>query len=77
MNAMGQNVPHTKRILEVNPNHTIMAKLQDKLTADGEDPIIADYAKLLYGQALLAEGGQLEDPSSFTKLMTELMAKAI
>ena len=77
MNAMGQNVPHTKRILEVNPNHTIMAKLQDKLSTDGEDPIIADYAKLLYGQALLAEGGQLEDPSSFTRLMTELMAKAI
>ena len=77
MSAMGQHVPATKRILEVNPGHTIMEKLKEKMSADGEDPIIADYAKLLYGQALLAEGGQLSDPSAFTKLVTELMTKAI
>ncbi|MFI0816510.1 molecular chaperone HtpG [Streptomyces sp. NPDC021098] len=67
--AMGQNVPQIKRILELNPTHPLVSGLR---TAHGERPMdsgLADTAELLYGMALLAEGGELSDPSRFIKLM--------
>ena len=57
MSAMGQPVPKSKRILEVNPNHSILEKLRGKASENAEDPTISQYARLLHGQALLAEGG--------------------
>ena len=44
--------------------------------ADPEAPALANYAKLLHGQALLAEGGQLADPAEFARLVADLMVKA-
>lgn len=67
--AMGQNVPQIKRILELNPTHPLVSGLR---TAHGERPLdsgLAETAELLYGMALLAEGGELSDPSRFIKLM--------
>ena len=52
MSAMGQAVPKTKRILEVNPNHPILEKLRGKVDENAEDPSIQEYAQLLHGQAL-------------------------
>ena len=77
MQAMGQSVPKSKRILEVNPNHPILERLQARFDADQADATISDYAKLLHGQALLAEGGKLENPAAFSALVSDLMTKAL
>ena len=77
MRAMGQTPPGTKRILELNAEHPLMAKMQGLFDADQTDAKLDDYATLIYGQALLAEGGQLDDPGKFSKLVAELMVQAI
>ena len=73
----GQEVPEHKPILELNPDHVIMKKLQALFETNGTDPRISDYAGLLFAQAVLAEGGQLVDPAGFTQKLSELMAEAL
>ena len=70
----GQEVPVTKRTLEVNPTHPVIARLRELHAAGKDDPRLALYADLLYGQALLAEGGVLPDPAGFSRRLAELMA---
>lgn len=77
LRAMNQPVPQSKRILELNPNHPLTQKLQGVFSANQNDPALNDYAYMLYGQALLAEGSPLPDPAKFSKLMTDLLVKAI
>jgi len=73
----GQEVPRTSPILEVNPSHPLIAKLRSLCERDAKDPRIAEFAELLYGQALLAEGGRLEDPAAFSRKLAELMTRAL
>jgi len=73
----GQKVPDVKPILEINPTHPLLAKLKALCDADAQDPRLADYATLLYGQAMLAEGGQLEDPAAFSRRVAELMLETL
>ena len=61
----------------MNPNNPILEKLQAKFEADQADATITEYAKLLHGQALLAEGGKLENPAAFSALVSDLMTKAL
>jgi molecular chaperone HtpG len=72
----GQDVPKVKRVLELNPTHPIVTKLRQLHALDAKDPRLALYAELLYGQALLAEGGALTDPAAFSRRLTELMLQA-
>ena len=67
LKAAGQNVPQSKPILEVNPAHAIVRRLKPG------DERFADWASLLFDQALLAEGGQLDDPAGFVTRTNELM----
>jgi molecular chaperone HtpG len=67
LKAAGQKVPASKPILEINPEHAIVARLQP-----GE-PRFDAWASLLFDQALLAEGGQLEDPAGFVRRNNDLM----
>ncbi len=76
MRAMNQETPKTKRVLEINDAHPLIARLQEMHAANPDSPDLADRAELLYGQALLAEGGQLPDAARFAKLVADLMAKA-
>lgn len=76
MKAMNQDVPKSKRILELNPNHPIMQVLEKRYEADKADPKLVDYCELLLDQALLTEGSPIKDPLKFTKLIAELMVKA-
>jgi molecular chaperone HtpG len=69
LKAAGQQAPDSKPILEVNPAH----RLVEKLKAETDEAKFADYAHVLFDQALLAEGGQLEDPASFVKRMNSLI----
>ncbi|KOV85098.1 molecular chaperone HtpG [Nocardia sp. NRRL S-836] len=68
--AMGQELPKIKRILELNPSHPLVEGLH-KAFAAGERDALADTAELVYGLALLAEGGELADPSKFVKLVAD------
>lgn len=67
--SAGQAMPGSKPILELNPTHPLLMRLQDK----AHDPVISEWAHVLLGQAILAEGGQLEDPASFVKRMNSLL----
>ena len=67
LKAAGQALPDFKPILEINASHPIVRRLAP------DDERFADWANLLFDQALLAEGGQLEDPAQFVKRSNELM----
>ncbi|MAH61217.1 MAG: molecular chaperone HtpG [Legionellales bacterium] len=65
----GQDTPDTKPIFEINTQHPLVQKAY----SETETSQFQKYVQLLYGQALLMDGEQLEDPSSFVKTMNELM----
>ncbi|HKZ17833.1 MAG TPA: molecular chaperone HtpG [Geobacteraceae bacterium] len=73
LKAMNQDVPESKRILELNPDHAIMQILNRLYEQDRGSGKLADYCELLYDQALLTEGSPIKDPLRFTKLISELM----
>ncbi|RDI35570.1 molecular chaperone HtpG [Rhodococcus sp. AG1013] len=75
--ASGQEVPHFKRILELNPTHPLVEGLRAAHAERGDDPSLAETAELLYGTALLAEGGELEDPAHFAKMLANRLARTI
>jgi molecular chaperone HtpG len=70
LKSVGQQAPETKPILEINPAH----KLIKRLEAENADETFGDLAHVLFDQALLAEGGTLEDPASFVKRMNSLIS---
>ena len=69
LKAAGQNVPQSKPILEINPHHPLVARLR----SESDDARFGDWSHILFDQALLAEGGQLDDPATFVKRLNELM----
>ena len=66
-----------KRIMELNPKHEILAKLQEAFDKDQKAPVLDDYAQLLLGYAFLAEGSDLPDPGRFNKLVGDLMVNGL
>ena len=68
LKQMGQPVPESKPILEVNPNHPLIQKLESAEQFD-------DLAQVIFDQALLAEGGQLDDPAAYLKRVNALLMK--
>jgi molecular chaperone HtpG len=77
MEQLGQKSGKVKRILELNPGHPLVARLHDVFATDNKDPRLALYAKLLLGQAHLAESGQLPDPAAFSQVLTDVMGRAL
>ena len=65
--------PQVKRILELNPNHELVKKLETIFAANKVDPRLELYAKLLLGQAHLADSGVVPDPAAFSRLLTDVM----
>jgi molecular chaperone HtpG len=70
LKAAGQKGVGAKPILEINPKHALVTRLK----GETDEARFADWANLLFDQALLAEGGQLEDPASFVKRLNSLLA---
>lgn len=68
MESMGQNMPKSKRILEINPEHAVFEKMLN-LSEDKKKL----WAEVLYNQALLNEGSSIPNPSQFSKLISQLM----
>jgi molecular chaperone HtpG len=75
--ASGQNIPIGKRILELNPNHPLITGLRQAHHERPDDSTVAETAELLYGTALLAEGGALEDPARFAELLANQLARTL
>ncbi|ORA13421.1 molecular chaperone HtpG [Mycobacterium arosiense] len=75
--ASGQNIPVGKRILELNPNHPLVTGLRQAHQDRSDDPSVAETAELLYGTALLAEGGALDDPARFAEILADRLARTL
>ncbi|WBO62632.1 molecular chaperone HtpG [Streptomyces camelliae] len=75
--AMGQDLPPVKRILELNPEHPLVSGLRAAYEQRAGDPELTETAELLYGTALLAEGGDLADPARFAKLLADRLTRTI
>jgi len=81
--ASGQAVPESKRILELNPSHPLVTGLRDayftrKDDADADKvPELSETAELLYGTAVLAEGGELKDPARFAQILTDRLTRTL
>ncbi len=67
--------PKQRRIMELNPNHEILAKMSARFEKDPSDPLLDDYANLLFGYGLIAEGGELPDPVRFNRAVADLMTR--
>jgi molecular chaperone HtpG len=67
LKSAGQKVNHAKPILEINPHHPMIQSLKY------EQKHFDDWSQILFDQALLAEGGQLDDPAGFVKRINELL----
>lgn len=72
LQAAGQAAPESKPVFELNPEHSIIKKLHD--TQD--DAVFANWTEVLFDQAVLAEGGALDNPAAFVKRMNQLLASA-
>ncbi len=75
--ASGQELPVEKRILELNPNHPLITGLRQSYADHGADDALNETAQLLYGTAVLAEGGTPEDPAKFAALVADRLARAM
>jgi molecular chaperone HtpG len=69
LKAAGQNVPSSKPVLEINLRHPLVQRLKD----ESDENRFTDWSHILFDQATLAEGGQLDDPAGFVKRLNELM----
>ena len=69
LKAAGQPAPKATPILEINPRHPVLVRLD----AETEDARFSDWARILFDQAVLSDGGQLEDPAGFVSRLNELL----
>jgi len=77
LKAMGQDVPQRKRILEINPSHPLFAAMNTIFEKDKLSPVLDEYTRLLYDQALLLEGSKPKDPAAFAKAVAKLMVENV
>ena len=71
LKSVGQEAPASPPIMEVNPKHPLVTRLD----GEGDEARFGDLAQILFDQALLAEGGQLEDPASFVQRLNSLLLR--
>ena len=69
LKAAGQDVSTSKPVLEINPSHPIVKRLDD----ESDQSRFADWSRILFDQATLAEGGQVDDPAGFVRRLNVLM----
>ena len=77
MKATGQDMPASKRVLELNTDHPVLQKLKKVYESDKNDPKLKEYSHLLYDLAVIGEGGKIENPSLFSKLVGGLLDNAL
>jgi molecular chaperone HtpG len=77
LKATGQKTEPAKRILEINVDHAAVGNIKFLFEKNREDPLLKDYARLLFDLALIAEGSKVEDPARFSRTIGTIMAEAI
>ncbi|MGW8064019.1 molecular chaperone HtpG [Streptomyces ziwulingensis] len=75
--AMGQEVPHAKRILELNPEHQLVKSLNRAYTQQQDRTDLTETADLLHALAVLAEGGRPKEPARFVKLVADRLERTL
>ena len=69
MKQAGQEMPSSKPVLEINPSHPMIQRISDET----DETQFSDWSSIIFDQAVLAEGGQLEDPSGFVNKLNTMM----
>ncbi len=77
LKASGQKTPDQKRVMEVNVNHPVLAKMKEVFETDTTNPVLRDYSELLFDIAVISEGGKLDNPARFSRQLGDLMAKTL
>ncbi len=77
MKASGQDAPEQKRSLELNVDHPVIGKIKEIFETDTTNPALQDYSELLLDIAIISEGGKIDNPTRFSKLLGDMMAKAL
>jgi molecular chaperone HtpG len=77
MKASGQEAPEVKRVLELNIEHPVFEKIKNLYEKDKNDPSLTDYSHLLLDIAVIGEGGKVENPARLSKMIGDLMTKAM
>ncbi len=75
--AMGQEVPRSKRVLELNPDHALVKGLNEAYGEREDRAELADTAELLYTLAVVAEGGRPKDPARFVQLTADRLERTL
>jgi molecular chaperone HtpG len=77
LKASGQKPPAVKRVLELNMEHPVVEKIKTLFENDRDNPELKDYSQLLLDIAIVGEGGKLDNPARFSKMVGDLMSRAI
>jgi molecular chaperone HtpG len=77
LRSMGQDVPESKRILEMNPSHPVVESMNSMFEKDSASTVLREYIDLLYDQALLLEGSKPKDPAAFAKAVARFMVEKV
>ncbi|MEA2102551.1 MAG: molecular chaperone HtpG [Thermodesulfobacteriota bacterium] len=77
LKASGQNIPETKRILEINTGHPVMEKMHTLFEANKDAPELKDYTDLIFDVATISEGGKIDNPSRFSRIIGDLMKETL
>jgi len=77
LKASGQEVPQSKRVLELNMDHPLLVKIKTIFEKNKEAQVLTDYTTFLYDMAVVSEGGKLDDPSRFNRMIGNLTTGTI
>jgi molecular chaperone HtpG len=77
LRATGQETPQVKRVLELNMDHPLLAKIKGIYENDKDSSILKDYSDLLFDMAVISGGGKIDNPSRFSKTIGDLMASSL
>ncbi len=77
LKASGQAPPEAKRVLELNMDHPVVEKIKSLYENDRDNPQLKDYSQMLFDMAVVSEGGKLDNPARFSKMVGDLMAQAM
>jgi len=73
----GEELKSARRILELNGEHPAVRALQQLYESDAQDPRVESYARLLYDEAVIAEGSRITDPTGFAQRINELLVQSV
>lgn len=77
MQKLGRSEGESKRVLELNGSHPAVVALRDIFASNAADPRIESFGRLLYEQAVIAEGSKLKDPAGYARRVNDLLTRAL